>query len=996
MDANALQLEQPREADGIASVFFFNGRLLTASDLTREQQARRDADARLGLALGSGIAHGLEVTGKVGEAEVAVTPGLAVNPAGETLYLGAAVRVSLAVRDTATPTVGSGFSACAGQVGGTTAVATGFYLLTIASVQTPNGRAATNSLTGIAECNRDVTIDGIKFRLVAVTLPKEVNSSDIDRLRNRAAYQCFALDDWAKELADPAWSAADGGTVAAKRPQDALGDCEVPLALIYFRQDEGIRFIDLWAVRRRPVQGDPLGYWDDLLTARRTAEMEALFSQFEEQVRDAGKRLHKPDKFVARERLAYLPPAGLLPAGVDGFAAAVFFAPLQLAVSKIPRWKIRNLLHDALFQEPIDVTTLEQQAIHIYEPDPPTGFVLYVREEPAVADTKPPQGDTGTTAPEPATLAVAVLDDSYRPVATIDDLWLQRGGKKAYRATRATITLDALKRSYKTVRLDAAGSTGGKGGMRPRSKSGGSSYQVDLRPVAQSQRQAVHYAEAAAPAIETTAGKIPVFVFEDVAAGDYLLKAMVAGRDTVSYAITLYAGRRTNIAFVLGAKGSQPTQPGRGVIEGDKPFRDPAGRLFRGIAVVPKFPVDPDPPPEDSYRAVEDPLVQQALDGLVKEVLAGDPNTPITSQGLDLQVSRDWLPGAAASGPYAYVVDATGASFPVVLLPQDGSVAGGIAVTQAGIAELDNDTFVSEIAGTALARGDVLANAWTGVVAGTLGVSERTAGKITASMAAQVAAVRSNLGYYPGLNAAAGAALAKAGYDDAAIANATAAALVATGGEALSLDTAERMVDRARGLVPTAAWKPDAAALGLTASQLAAAGAAAESLGSLQTALADEGQRTAIGQAMGLDAGSLGALATATAAAVAGTQLARAEALPVAGVAGLDAEAAGALSRAGIASVADLANTAPATVAATAGISQEAAAQAVAGAVARVIASPGGLSLETAAQVVSGSKAATLADLGKADVGAVGAIAGNRAHTVLQLGQLAGSRYAVR
>ena len=56
-----LQLQQPLKDGGIRSVNFFNGRMLTGKDLSREQTARREADSRLGLAIGDGVAFGLEV-----------------------------------------------------------------------------------------------------------------------------------------------------------------------------------------------------------------------------------------------------------------------------------------------------------------------------------------------------------------------------------------------------------------------------------------------------------------------------------------------------------------------------------------------------------------------------------------------------------------------------------------------------------------------------------------------------------------------------------------------------------------------------------------------------------------------------------------------------------------------------------------------------------------------------------------------------------------------
>ena len=59
-----ISLQQPILDGGIRSINFFNGRLLSARDLTREQSANREAERRLGRAIGEGIAYGYE-TGRL-------------------------------------------------------------------------------------------------------------------------------------------------------------------------------------------------------------------------------------------------------------------------------------------------------------------------------------------------------------------------------------------------------------------------------------------------------------------------------------------------------------------------------------------------------------------------------------------------------------------------------------------------------------------------------------------------------------------------------------------------------------------------------------------------------------------------------------------------------------------------------------------------------------------------------------------------------------------
>ena len=55
---SATDLQTPIIEGAIRSTNFFNGRLLSARDLTLEQSAYREADRRLGKAIGEGIAYG--------------------------------------------------------------------------------------------------------------------------------------------------------------------------------------------------------------------------------------------------------------------------------------------------------------------------------------------------------------------------------------------------------------------------------------------------------------------------------------------------------------------------------------------------------------------------------------------------------------------------------------------------------------------------------------------------------------------------------------------------------------------------------------------------------------------------------------------------------------------------------------------------------------------------------------------------------------------------
>src|SRR5581483_7706324 len=112
----AKQLSEIITSGGIRSINFFNGRLLTAEDLTQEQAARAAAEAQLGKGIGSGVAWGLEVSHSAAASSspvVTVQPGAAINSRGQALCLSSAADISL-VRPAAVnaPTSGAVFQDC--------------------------------------------------------------------------------------------------------------------------------------------------------------------------------------------------------------------------------------------------------------------------------------------------------------------------------------------------------------------------------------------------------------------------------------------------------------------------------------------------------------------------------------------------------------------------------------------------------------------------------------------------------------------------------------------------------------------------------------------------------------------------------------------------------------------------------------------------------------------------------------------------------------------
>lgn len=369
------QVSEVITSGGIRSINFFNGRLLTAEDMTQEQGTRRDADALLGRSLGAGIAFGLEVseaaasgTGPV----VTVQAGLAINAKGQALGLSDAVDLSL-VRpaDTGTSDATSGFSDCQPPQPGVYVADAGVYLLVMCPASTTEGRAPVNGLnTCMSSCNAKYKIDGIQFRLVPLDPAADLSQPAL--LRNLVAYECYGSPgDPAAFISDPFAASWDrnGLLDAMRRNQIGIGDCDVPLAVIYWTL-AGIQFIDMWSVRRRITQPDAASRWPLFFGDRRRAEAQAMIQQFESQIDDVFTTESSLDTIQASDRFVFLPPAGMLPmvgaGSPKGFNPGTFFGVhASRTVATMDGAALRSLFAEALDHEPIDLRSTTKVQLYV-------------------------------------------------------------------------------------------------------------------------------------------------------------------------------------------------------------------------------------------------------------------------------------------------------------------------------------------------------------------------------------------------------------------------------------------------------------------------------------------------------------------------------------------------------------------------------------------------------------------------------------------------------
>ncbi|HKO99541.1 MAG TPA: carboxypeptidase-like regulatory domain-containing protein [Pyrinomonadaceae bacterium] len=356
---SAVELQTPILEGGIRSVNFFNGRLLTANDLSREQEATRSSTTRLGQAIGEGIAFGLEVSqskeSKSGAPILSIEAGLAINRQGQTLRLSDKTDISLVRPASGGVAVSNPFSDCAPLQFGASLTGDGLFLLTVAPAAKNEGRAVVNGLsTSSAPCNTDSVVSAVQFRLVQLPGAIINEATTQARLRNHLAYRCFGVNRTSAFAEAPFATAPESYGLLDSLRTNPLTDCDVPLAILYWTVSAGIKFIDLWSVRRRLTNANLHGSWAPAMSDRRVSEAEASFLQFQEHLDSITRDEGAVNNLEADQRFEFLPAAGFLPASVIDWPT--FLGPLAPPRStSVVEEVMREILHRSFFMEPIKV-----------------------------------------------------------------------------------------------------------------------------------------------------------------------------------------------------------------------------------------------------------------------------------------------------------------------------------------------------------------------------------------------------------------------------------------------------------------------------------------------------------------------------------------------------------------------------------------------------------------------------------------------------------------
>jgi hypothetical protein len=367
--------------------------------------------------VGSGVVSGLEVrlvsNASAGKAPVlAVSQGLGFNRQGIAVSLPQVAEVMLAKDKPDTVPESGFFDYCQPpQANGKPLPGKGVYLFVIRPAIGYRGQAPRRGFGQTAKvegCDRDLVLEGVQFRLV----PFDINTLDNlsmdtraqlttllnnadgsgaaglaaqSKLRNWLANACFGTEELASWLVDPFQHQPDDffgtsgvsafrtyGLVDKLEQQELIDDCDVPLALICWTRS-GVKWADMWSVRRRLSIPYPSHTSPMVLGHRRQSEGEAALLEFEELTQWLLQKSTLPELIAAADYFRWLPPVGLLPVKVTGFPAGfsgdTFFGSFGSPGTPLTDGALlRGLLNQAVQAAPIDLAVpAKLQRYRVYE-----------------------------------------------------------------------------------------------------------------------------------------------------------------------------------------------------------------------------------------------------------------------------------------------------------------------------------------------------------------------------------------------------------------------------------------------------------------------------------------------------------------------------------------------------------------------------------------------------------------------------------------------------
>lgn len=275
----------------LSRLHYFDGKFLRADDLKKEQDYLRSLVRLSNQAGGSGVVHGYSVSLKTGGNALVICPGLAIDPAGDVLFMptgqveldiATLIDLSLATTPTALPKVGdknkNTFSACEPVVVETPAPPTvnagaDLFLLLALPAEAYCGQEDVYGKVCEDACvtstQKSSVEEGILFRLVPLTLktPLKVSSSvTLGELHLRSQVVSAYFADEREFVASLIKAGSLDSEVWCKGAQ-APGGSGVVLGILA-RAGATTRFFDMWGGRRERIEPPPRRYWGQRMSFR--------------------------------------------------------------------------------------------------------------------------------------------------------------------------------------------------------------------------------------------------------------------------------------------------------------------------------------------------------------------------------------------------------------------------------------------------------------------------------------------------------------------------------------------------------------------------------------------------------------------------------------------------------------------------------------------------------------------------------------------------------
>lgn len=327
---------------------YFDGRFLTAADLTADQEYVRNRLADLGRALGFGVVSGLRVSPAVMNAQpgVNITPGHGITPSGELVALAPPGPHFVAFNDLDVQQrveLQLGLRSAPRVTTTTQRLRTGLFVLALRPVEYSANPVASypTTLDGVRSVRDGDTIEAVAITLVPYTDRSPASATPAQR-RAQVAREVFF-----------------------ERSRDTTLQDALPLAVLQFEAGRLV-WLDEQLARREVGTESGLAV---TLNPRPRAVLEAWFAQYRDQLADVA----ASGPFLASQVFSALPPVGPVPAAsIDweqGFEAGLrqsFFPPAaDVEFSFVAEDELPVLVSEGLGLPPIDLRASEDALDHL-------------------------------------------------------------------------------------------------------------------------------------------------------------------------------------------------------------------------------------------------------------------------------------------------------------------------------------------------------------------------------------------------------------------------------------------------------------------------------------------------------------------------------------------------------------------------------------------------------------------------------------------------------